>query len=49
MKDFTVEEVEVALKHLTNGKSVDVDGVLPKFFKHMGIKSKFWLARFFQQ
>lgn len=47
MNDFGVEEVEVALMLLKNGKAADVDGILPKFLKHMGIKGKFWLARLF--
>lgn len=40
MKDFGVEEVEVALKFLKNGKAAGVVSVLLEFLKHMDIKGK---------
>ncbi|KAL4153873.1 hypothetical protein QTP88_001706 [Uroleucon formosanum] len=47
MNDFIEEEVHLALKNVKNGKAAGVDGILPKFIKNLGPRSRLWLARFF--
>lgn len=50
MKDFSVEELEIALKPLKIAKHLrkqSVYGILQEFLKNLGIKGKLWLRRIF--
>lgn len=44
MKNVGIKKVEVSLKLIKNGKGA---GVLLELLKHLGIKSKLWLAKIF--
>lgn len=42
---FTVNDIEVALQAVKNGKAAGADGILPEFIKMLGPKGKTWLAK----
>jgi len=39
MDIFLIEEVDLALKSVKNGKAARSDGILPEFIKNLGYKS----------
>src|SRR5207249_5831556 len=49
MPDFSVVEIENALKHLKAGKAPGYDNVHPEFLIHLGRKACTWLSKFFSE
>ena len=46
-QNFTMDELDTALKHLKAGKAAGLDDLCPEVIKHFGIKAKSWLIALF--
>lgn len=48
-KDFSIDELNVALNTLKTNKASGIDGVFPEFLKAVGLRTKQWLLDFFNE
>ena len=48
-RDFSYEELTIALKHLRHGKAPDPDNIHAEFLIHAGDHAKEWLRKFFNK
>ena len=44
---FTIEELQIAIKHTKTSKAAGFDGIYPEFFKHFGDHTLKWLVTFY--
>lgn len=44
---FTVQDVNMALLYMKNGKASGFDAIYPEFLTYSGERTRLWLARFF--
>ena len=47
--DFTMLELETAIRCIKNGKTAGWDGVYPEFIHHFGLRSRQWILQQFNQ
>ena len=48
-RDFSYEELTIALKHLRHGKAPGPDNIHAEFLIHAGVRAKEWLRKFFNK
>ena len=47
--DFTMLELETAIRCIKNGKAAGLDGVYPELILHFGLRSRQWILQLFNQ